>query len=140
MPDVIFVQSGPINFDGGVPVGGWSNVAIYPDGRYSFSGHFHDSGEIPYETSVIWWIKSKSGTVFTFGNHVSMGGIFTSGNADFALNGVNSAIAAAWGDLSAGWTSNWSSRASIDLGSLWDSVKASLGAVGSIVAVVGALA
>ena len=142
MADSIFAGSGQLNFDSGVPVGGWANVVLYPDGRYSFSGHFHDSGFIGYNVSVIWWIKSNSGTAFTFGTSGGVAGTITSGSRDwdFGINGVNPAIAAAWADLSAGWNGQCNANAGLDLDGLWGTVKAGLGAVGPIVAVVGALA
>jgi hypothetical protein len=142
MADSIFAGSGTLSFPNGVPVGGWSNVVVYPDGRFSFSGHFHDSGITGYGVSVIWWIKSKTGTVFTFATTGSVGGSLFGGSHDwdFAMNGVNPTLAEAWGDLSAGWNGQCNARASLDLGGLWDGVKAGIGAIGPIVAVVGALA
>src|SRR5215469_435362 len=37
-----------MNFDDAVPVGGWMDISIFPNGEYNFAGHFHDSGAASY--------------------------------------------------------------------------------------------
>jgi len=136
----VLLESGPLTFRGGVPVGGWANVAMFPDGHFSFSGHFHNSGAPRYGVSVVVWIRSKTGRVFAFGISGKMGGL-TGGSRDwnFAINKLNSAIKAAWADLSAGWTGQCHSRVGVDVAGLWRDVKSGAQAVGEVVAVVGPL-
>ncbi|HEY7308919.1 MAG TPA: hypothetical protein VH643_06070 [Gemmataceae bacterium] len=136
----ILLESGPLTFRRGVPVGGWANVALYPDGYFSFSGHFHNSGAPRYGVSVIVWIRSKTGRVFTFGNSGKMGGL-TGGSRDwnFGINKSNASIKTAWKDLSAGWSGQCHARVGVDLAGLWGDVKSTAQAVGPVVAVVGAL-
>ena len=45
LPSILSFDFSPIVFKSGVPVGGFSHVTIRQDGSFTFSGHFHDSGE-----------------------------------------------------------------------------------------------
>jgi hypothetical protein len=136
----IALQTGPIVFGGGVPVGGWAYLTVFPDGRYNFSGHFHDSGFPNYNANIVWALRSASGTVFTFSQSVSLGGTLGgSRDGNWNLSGTNAAITSGWNDLLAGWNSQWRADASIDLGGLWNSIKGAIGTIAQVIAVVGPL-
>ena len=134
-------QTGPIVFGGGVPVGGWANMSVFPDGYYNFSGHFHDSGFVGYTANIVWALKSSSGTVFLFSQSTNLGGTVGGGSRDASWNisGTNVLIASGWNDLWAGWSYKWDASANIDLGSIWNAVKGAIGTIGQVVAVVGPL-
>lgn len=118
------------------------SLAIFQDGGYSFSGHFHDSGAPSYDVDAVWVIVSSSGKAFTFGAKGSTHGTFESGSRDFdfAQNGKNDAIREAWPDLCAGyhwrWTSyvNWNAQAAVD--DVVNALKSAGAVIGAVVAVV----
>jgi hypothetical protein len=134
-----------INFDNGVPVGGSMSLALFQDGGFSFSGHFHDSGGISYIVEGVWVIVSDSGKAFTFGAKGSVYGTFEPGsrNWDFAQNGKNDAIRDAWPDLCAGyhwrWSAyvNWNVKAAVD--QVVEDLKTAGVVIGAVVAVVALL-
>jgi hypothetical protein len=139
----IVLSSGSITFGGGVPVGGWANVSVFPDGSYNFNGHFHDSGFPDYNVSVLFALRSSIGQVFTFGTSGHMCGTdpfcTDSRDFDFNLQGNNSAIVSAWDDLSISYSSECSARVALDFATLWNNIKSSIGAIQSVVSVVGPL-
>src|SRR5208283_3565036 len=87
MLNQIVLNSGSITFSGGVPVGGWAVVNIFPDGSYTFDVNFHDSGFTDYNVSVLWVLKSSIGQVFTFAASGHMCGTdpFCGGSRDFIV-------------------------------------------------------
>jgi len=137
----IVLASGPITFSGGVPVGGWANVSLFPDGSYNLTGSFHDSGFTDYNVSVLWVLRSSIGQAFTFAasGHVCGTDPFCTDPRDFPINnaGTNPAIVDAWADLSAYYSSHWSAQTSLDIGTLWNGAKSSIGTIESVVSVVG---
>jgi hypothetical protein len=130
-----------ITFSDGVPVGGWANLTVFGDGSYNFSGHFHNSGFPPYNTGVVWALRASNGTVFTFSNTGSVGGTFFGGSRDhdWNISGVNPALAGAWESLNRGNSSQVRARASVDLAGIFGDIKAVIGYVSQVVAVVGPL-
>jgi hypothetical protein len=128
-----------ITFNNGVPVGGWANLTVFGDGSYNFSGHFHNSGFPPYNTGIVWALRASNGTVFTFSNTGSVGGAIFGGSRDhdWNISGVNPALAAAWESLNRGNTSQVRSRASVDLAGIFSDIKAVIGYISQVVAVVG---
>jgi hypothetical protein len=79
----ISLASGPITFGGGVPVGGWSNLSLYPNGWFNFVGHFHDSGAPSYNVDHVWSIWSPGHGLIMIGTQGHMAGTFESGSRDF---------------------------------------------------------
>lgn len=134
-------NSGSISFDNGVPVGGWMTLALFQDGSYSFSGHFHDSGAPSYDIDGVWVIVSNSGKAFTFEVKGHMNGTFESGSRDydFAQNGQNDQIKDAWADLCAGYTWRWSAYVNWDVQAAVDDVVNALKVAGTIIGAVVAV-
>lgn len=135
----IALQTGPIVFGGGVPVGGWSNLTLSPDGTFDFTGHFHNSGFVGFDASVGWVLKSATGTAFTWAAGGGMGGL--GGDRDFNWNnaGKNAAIADAWDDLSAGCSWAWRAQAGIDFLNIIKELESVVGTIVQVIAVVGPL-
>jgi hypothetical protein len=134
-------NSGNITFDNGVPVGGWMTLALFQDGTYSFSGHYHDSGAPSYDVDGVWVIVSSSGKAFTFEVKGHMNGTFESGSRDydFAQNGQNDQLKDAWADLCAGYNWRWSSYVNWDVQAAVDDVVNALKVAGTIIGVVVAI-
>jgi hypothetical protein len=107
--DKLELDTGYITFDNGVPVGGYSHLSLFPNGAFSFTGHFHDSGAPSYDTSLVWVLKSAAGSAFAFKHGGRVHGTFESGsrNDDWGDSGTNAALAATWADISAGYTWAW---------------------------------
>jgi hypothetical protein len=128
-----------ITFGGGVPVGGWANLTVYGDGSYNFSGHFHDSGFPSYNTGIVWVLRASNGTVFTFSNTGHVAGTVSPGSRDHNWNvsGVNPALARTWESMNRGYSYQWRARASFDVVGMFNDIKAVIGYVADVVAVVG---
>ncbi|WP_438022389.1 hypothetical protein [Sorangium sp. So ce233] len=137
--DKIVIESGPIVFPEGVAVGGWSNLAVFRDGAYNFSGHFHVSGALSHTVRIAWALRSNSGVVFMFGNEGRVHGTFEPGSRDhdWNISGRNDAIASAWSDLEAGWTARWDASAKFGFEDILKAVLGPLGAVREVIKVVG---
>jgi hypothetical protein len=137
--DKLELDSGYITFSGGVPVGGYSHLTVFPNGAYSFTGHFHDSGATSYDMALVWVIRSGSGSAFTFAHSGRVHGTFESGSRDFDWgdSGTNPALAAAWEDISRnGFQWRWDASANFDLGALIDEAVKRVGQVASVIAIV----
>lgn len=136
--DRIDIDAPNIVFGNGVPVGGTAHLTLFPNGAYSFSGHFHDSGATSYDMEMVIVIKSSANTVFTFAHKGRVHGTFESGsrNDDWGDSSTNPALAAAWADLSAGNTWHWSTAANFDFGALIDQAVKTLGQVAAVIAIV----
>lgn len=134
-------NSGTITFDNGVPVGGWMTLALFEDGTYSFSGHFHDSGFPTYDVDAVWVIVSSSGKAFTFEVKGTMYGTTESGSRDydFAQNGQNDQLKEAWADLCAGYTYRWSAYVNWDVQAAVNDVVNALKVAGTVIGVVVAV-
>jgi len=133
-----------IVFGGGVPVGGWANLTVYPDGSYNFSGHFHVSGATSYNVGIVMAISDPTGagTAFVFSDKGHVAGTFEPGSRDYDFNqsGNNPAIKNAWNNMMQhgyGW--GWSSNASWDLVGLLNQVKTYIGYAQTVIQVVGAI-
>ncbi|MDF0673955.1 MAG: hypothetical protein P0120_06380 [Nitrospira sp.] len=115
IPNVVW-DWGPIVFGNGIPVGGNAHVALYPDGSFQFSGHFHNSGFPDESVSLGVAIRANNGRLFTMATSGHMGGTITAGSRDYDWNntGNNPDIAANWDALSEGWHLEASARASMD--------------------------
>jgi hypothetical protein len=128
----------PIVFGGGVPVGGSSHLSLFPDGSYSFTGHFHDSGWPSYDVGFVWVLRSSAGSVFTFSKSGRCHGTGESGsrNFDWGDNGNAGALAQAWPAISAGYSWSWHATANGDIGGMIDSAVKAIGQAAAIIAIV----
>jgi hypothetical protein len=121
----ISLASGPITFGGGVPVGGWSNLSLYPNGWFNFVGHFHDSGAPSYNVDHVWSIWSPGHGLIMIGTQGHMAGTFESGSRDFNWNiqQLRPDIAAEWANLSRGYSWQWNSHVQWDVAAAMQSIK-----------------
>jgi hypothetical protein len=129
--------SGNIVFGGGVPVGGWTALNIFPNGAWNFSGHLHVSGAPSYDVGVTWVVTTSDGQpTFSFPITGRVHGTFEAGSRNFDWNrdGTNGALAAAWPELAAGYRWRWQAGANIDFGSMTGAVVQAIGAVGAVIA------
>jgi hypothetical protein len=136
--DQLQLDTGYIVFSSGVAVGGTSHLSLFPNGTYSFTGHFHESGATSHDVALVWVLRSASGTVFVFGREGRVHGTFESGSRDFDWgdSGTNPVLAAAWADLSIGYAWQWKASANADFGSLFDAAVKAVSAVGTVASVV----
>jgi hypothetical protein len=134
----IELDTGYITFSGGVPVGGYSHLSLFPNGAYSFTGHYHVSGWLSYDTSLVWVVGSNAGTVFTFSHKGRVHGTGESGSRDddWGDSATNPAIAAAWNDLSAGYSWQWRAGVNADIGQMVDSAVKAIGWAATIISIV----
>ena len=131
--------SGNIVFGGGVPVGGWTAMSLYPNGAFNYSGHLHVSGAPSYDVAVTWVVTTNDGQpTFSLPVRGRVHGTFESGsrNFDWNMSGTNPALAAAWPELSGGYRWRWNAGANIDIGSLTSALVQAIGAVGAVIALV----
>ncbi len=136
------IDTGYQGFDNGVPVGYYAQLTLYSNGNYTFFTHFHVSGATSYDESFVWDIIGSTGTLFTFSHHGHVAGTFEPGSRDDdqLSGGNNPDIAAGWNDLAAHYHWEWRAKANMDIGALWNDVKAAVEAVqtvAKVVAVVG---
>ncbi|MDB9390832.1 hypothetical protein [Microcystis aeruginosa] len=140
----IEIDSGPIGFSDGVAVGGYSHLSLFPNGAFSFTGHYHVSGAISYDTLFTLAIKSQSSnpTVLTFTHKGRCHGTFESGSRDddWGDSGTNQAVAAVWNEFSQfGYTWQWNAAVNADIGQLLRTTVEALGAANTVISVVGAI-
>jgi hypothetical protein len=88
---------------------------------------------------VVFAVRSSKGAVFTFTTSGKVQGTIGSGSRDFIWDntGTNAAIKGDWNDLAAGWSWQANAAANLDLVALWNSIKAVIGTIQEVVAVVG---
>jgi hypothetical protein len=134
----IVMDTGYITFDGGVPVGGYANAGVFPNGAFNFSGHFHDSGFPGYNVGCVIVIR-LSDVAFVlppFGG--SVGGTLGGGSRDVNWNvaGTNPTITPAWPTTDDGYDWSFNASANIDIQRLIDSCVKVIGTVGTVVVLV----
>src|SRR4029450_8543821 len=101
----IELDTGPIGFRGGVPVGGTSHVTLFSDGTVNYTGHFHDSGAPSYDMAMVWVLSVGSGTTFTLAHTCRVHGTFEPGSRDcdwMVTTPNNQAVANVFGEFAAG--------------------------------------
>jgi hypothetical protein len=136
--DSIVLGSHDINFED-APVGGQASLSLWPDGRYQFSGHMHDSGAPSYDYSVVWVIAGSQGTAFVFKRSGHLHGVLPgSRDDDWGDSETNQAIADAWAELSAAYRWNLSANVNADIGELVDAATKTVGAVTKVVEIASA--
>ena len=133
------LMTGSITFSGGVPVGGWSNLTLLPDGSYAFEGHFHDSGFPSYDDALVWVVKDNlTNTAYTFGHHGHMAGTAESGSRDddWNVQGRSEVLQAAWNNFGGGWTWHWEADVNADFNSVVDKALSTAGLVLAVVSII----
>ncbi|MFF2132910.1 hypothetical protein ACFVW1_47800 [Streptomyces olivochromogenes] len=128
--------SGSIVFGDGTAVGGWTSIALYPNGAFNFNGHLHDSGGASYDMAVTWVVTTNDGQPsFSLPVTGRVHGTFEAGSRDFDWNasGTNPALAAAWPELAAGYRWQWNAAANVDIGALIGTVVQAIGSVGTVI-------
>ncbi|MEU4234926.1 hypothetical protein AB0F17_62530 [Nonomuraea sp. NPDC026600] len=133
-----------IGFGTGVAVGGWANLALHSTGSFNFSGHFHVSGAISYDTSFIWAVRDfvePNPNIYVFSHTGRVHGTFEPGSRDddWGKSEINIAMRDAWGDLERRWAWRWEARVNADFGVFLDAiikVVAAGQAVGRVISIV----
>ncbi|GAA2292267.1 hypothetical protein GCM10010149_44810 [Nonomuraea roseoviolacea subsp. roseoviolacea] len=130
-----------IGFKDGVAVGGWANLALHESGAYNFSGHFHVSGAISYDTAFAWAVRDSVGDIYLFSHSGRVHGTFESGSRDddWGDSQVKPAVHEGWPLLAAGWSWRWEARVNADLGVFLDAiikVVAAGQAIGKVISIV----
>ena len=128
----------PIVFGGGVPVGGWAQLTLFRNGAVNFTGHFHDSGGTSYDMTCTFAVRASDGTVYTFTRSGRVHGTFEPGSRDFDWgdNPTNTAVAAGWANLVAGWSWQAKAGANVDIGALVDSAVKAVGQAAAVIAII----
>ncbi len=134
----ISLAANPVNFDNGVPVGGWSNISLYPNGWFNFVGHFHDSGAPSYNLDFVWSIWRPGGALIMIGTQGHMAGTFESGSRNFDWNIQQNRpdIAGEWANLSNGYWWRWDAHVQWDVAAAMDSIKRAIQAAQQIASVI----
>ncbi|MFJ7906780.1 hypothetical protein [Kitasatospora sp. NPDC096204] len=128
-----------VTFSGGVPVGGWYSLSVFPGGSFNYSGHMHDSGAPSYNLAGVCVVRFNNGTAFVFQTAGRMHGTFESGSRDYNWNsnGTNQSIRDAWQASGGGWNASCNSKVNADIGALVNSTVQAVGYVAQVIAVVG---
>jgi hypothetical protein len=74
LPQLLTFDFNSIVFEDGVPVGGNAHLSINQDGAYNFRGHFHDSGAVDFDISIVCAVKDAQNRVYTFSQTGEVGG------------------------------------------------------------------
>jgi len=135
------LDTGPIHFDGGVPVRGYAQLTLFQGGHFNFIGHFHDSGATSYNVAFAVGVRSRLGTLYTFAKSGHMAGTFEFGSRDFdwSFSEHRPVIQEDWANIAVNSTWWWSAKVNLDIAGVLSTVKTLAevaGAVGSVVALV----
>ncbi|MCX4996754.1 hypothetical protein OG739_29065 [Streptomyces longwoodensis] len=127
-----------VTFGGGVPVGGWYSLSVFPSGTYSYSGHMHVSGAPSYTFAGVCVVRFTNGTAFVFQTSGRLHGTFESGSRDhnWSTSGSRQSIRDAWKNSGGGWNARCSNRVDIDLGALVNSTVQAVGYAARVIAIV----
>jgi hypothetical protein len=115
----ITLNTGPIVFHSGVPVGGWGALDVYGAGGSRFSGHFHDSGAGNYNVALAIVVKAQSGTAYAWATQGHLSGTFTPGSRDYNwdISPLGSMDSADANSLTGWWwqaATNWNINGMVD--------------------------
>ena len=72
-----------------IAAGGSTHITLFSDGQAKFSGHFHNSGAIGYQFSVVCVLVDADLQAYTSSHQGTIAGTFTPGSADHDWNKVN---------------------------------------------------
>ncbi|MEU7061720.1 hypothetical protein [Streptomyces sp. NPDC046197] len=127
-----------VTFGGGVPVGGWYSLTVFPTGSYNYSGHMHDSGAPSYNLAGVCVVRFKNGTAFVFQTAGRMHGTFESGSRDYNWNtsGSRRAIADAWRASRGSWKASCNSKVNADLHGMVNSAMQAVGYASTVIGIV----
>jgi uncharacterized protein with LGFP repeats len=105
-----------VNFSDGTPIGGSTQLTVYSDGTYTFTGKLHDSGFPSYDATITIGLVSTTGQVIDFTHVGHMAGTIESGSRDdsWSYTGTSAQLAAEWIGLLGG-TVYMTQSASFDL-------------------------
>ena len=138
-PQVIGPLDGTaITFRGGVPVGGWTRLTLWPDGSYVFEGDFHDSGFPSYNDEVVFVVKDNlTNTAFTFGHSGHMNGTLESGSRDDSWNvqSRSADLQRLWNNFAAGFSWNRQADVNADFNSVLDKALSAVGTVTGVISI-----
>lgn len=139
VPSVLDFNFSPIVFGSGVAAGGNAHLTIRQDGTFTFSGHFHDSGSLEFNTALAWAVKDAQNQVYTFQHAGHIAGTFESGSRDdnWTIDSRNDQIAENWASLGA--SAIGTARAAVDA-DLVNLTNALIGAAGLVTGVIGIVA
>jgi hypothetical protein len=138
-------QLGPwnasIGFKDGVAVGGWANLGLSDTGSVNFSGHFHVSGAISYDTAFVWAVKDAVGNIYTFQHTGRVHGTFEPGSRDddWGKSEIYTFMHDHWGELYRSWSWRWEARVNADFVPFLDAViklVAAGQAIGKVISIV----
>jgi hypothetical protein len=119
-------DTGYFTFSGGVAVGGYANLTLHQNGAINFSGHFHVSGAISYNTSFVWAVRDSNNpaTVYAFAHNGRVHGTFEAGSRDddWGRSEIQPAVAAGWAALDRAWSFRWEARVNADFGVFLDDI------------------
>jgi|GEM_PF-2377178 len=119
-------DTGPIVFADGIAVGGNANLTLHQNGAFNFTGHFHVSGAISYDDSLVWAVRDSNvpTTVYVFAHQGRLHGTFEAGSRDddWGRSEINPALAAGWSALERGWSWRWEARVNADFGVFLDDI------------------
>jgi hypothetical protein len=140
-PQVGPLNTGYITFNGGVPVGGFSQLTLFQSGNFNFNGHFHVSGAPSYNVGFAVGVRSSRGVLYTFLKSGHLAGTFEPGSRDFdwSVQEFRAVIREDWPNLALNSTWWWSAHVNWDPLAIVNSVKtlaSTVGAVASVIALV----
>ncbi|MBK3635563.1 hypothetical protein JHN52_22075 [Streptomyces sp. MBT97] len=126
-----------VTFRGGVPVGGWYSLSIFPSGAYNYSGHMHDSGWPSYNFAGACVVRFANGTAFVFETAGRMHGTGESGSRDYNWNrsATRHSIRDAYQASGGGWNARCTSKVNADLNALVNSTIQGVGYVTQVIAI-----
>ncbi|MFD9474939.1 hypothetical protein [Streptomyces goshikiensis] len=137
LPTGVIISNNNVTFNGGVPVGGWYSLSVFPSGSYSYSGHMHTSGP-SYNYSGVCVMRFNDGTAFVFQANGHMAGTWEPGsrNYDWNSSGSRQSIRDAWQASNGGWNVRCNKSVKLDVGSLVNSTVQAVGYVSKVIAIV----
>jgi hypothetical protein len=120
LPEVCTFNASPIDFNDGIPVGGWANIKFHKSGDVEFNGHFHVSGAGPWDVELSMIAVDAKGRAYTFTKSVGLHGTFSAGSPDGDWSDrINRPdIAANYADIWNNQYFNWEAACNWDLGTL----------------------
>ncbi|MDT0461404.1 hypothetical protein [Streptomyces gibsoniae] len=136
MPNDIVINH-QITFSGGVPVGGWYTLSVFPSGAYNYSGHVHVSGFPSYNFSGVCVTRFTNGTAFVFMTSGRLHGTWEDGSRDHDWNrsGTRRAITDAWKASGGGWTTSCSNQVNASVDSMIDATIKRIGSVAQVISI-----